>query len=29
MAKLEKGMRFNDAGAFCESAFNTFCPIYD
>lgn len=29
MAKLEKGMRFNDAGDFCETAFNTFCPIYD
>ena len=29
MARLDKGMRFNDAGVFCEAAFNTFCPIYD
>ena len=29
LAKLDKHQRFNDAGVFCEAAFNTFCPIYD
>lgn len=26
---LNRNQRFNDPGVFCESAFNTFCPIYD
>lgn len=26
---LDRGRRFNDPGVFCESAFNTFCPIYE
>ncbi len=26
---LDRGQRFNDPGVFCESAFNTFCPIYE
>ncbi len=26
---LNQHRRFNDPGDFCESAFNTFCPIYD
>lgn len=26
---LDQGRRFNDPGAFCERAFNTFFPIYD
>jgi D-xylose reductase len=26
---LNQNRRFNDPGDFCESAFNTFCPIYD
>lgn len=26
---LDRGRRFNDPGDFCESAFNTFCPIYE
>ena len=26
---LERNLRFNDPGQFCENAFNTFCPIFD
>jgi D-xylose reductase len=26
---LDRSRRFNDPGVFCESAFNTFCPIYE
>lgn len=26
---LNQDRRFNDPGQFCESAFNTFCPIFD
>ena len=26
---LDRNRRFNDPGEFCESAFNTFCPIYE
>ncbi|MGC1275646.1 MAG: aldo/keto reductase [Planctomycetaceae bacterium] len=26
---LDRGRRFNDPGDFCESAFNTFYPIYE
>ena len=26
---LNRNRRFNDPGEFCESAFRTFCPIYD
>ena len=26
---LNQNRRFNDPGVFCESAFNTFYPIYD
>jgi D-xylose reductase len=26
---LDRDRRFNDPGAFCEAAFNTFCPIYE
>jgi len=26
---LEKNLRFNNPGVFCEQAFNTFCPIFD
>lgn len=26
---LDRGRRFNDPGVFCESAFNTYCPIYE
>jgi D-xylose reductase len=29
ISSLDRGRRFNDPGVFCESAFNTFCPIYD
>ena len=29
ISKLDKHMRFNDPGVFCELAFKTFCPIYD
>ena len=29
LAKLDKHQRFNDAGTFCQAAFNTFCPIYE
>jgi D-xylose reductase len=26
---LDRHRRFNDPGVFCETAFNTFCPIYE
>ena len=26
---LDRHLRFNDPGKFCEKAFNTFCPIFD
>jgi D-xylose reductase len=26
---LNRNRRFNDPGVFCETAFNTFCPIYE
>jgi D-xylose reductase len=29
ISSLDQGRRFNDPGVFCESAFNTFCPIYE
>jgi D-xylose reductase len=29
ISALDRNRRFNDPGAFCEAAFNTFCPIYD
>jgi D-xylose reductase len=29
ISRLNQNRRFNDPGAFCESAFNTFHPIYD
>lgn len=29
ISKLNKNMRFNDPGNFCEQAFNTFFPIYE
>lgn len=29
ISALNKNRRFNDPGVFCESAFNTFYPIYD
>lgn len=29
IAELDRHRRFNDPGVFCESAFNTFCPIYE
>ena len=29
IATLSRGRRFNDPGAFCEQAFNTFYPIYE
>lgn len=29
VSALNKNRRFNDPGKFCESAFNTFYPIYD
>ena len=29
ISALNKNRRFNDPGKFCESAFNTFYPIYD
>ena len=29
ISNLNVGRRFNDPGVFCESAFNTFFPIYD
>jgi D-xylose reductase len=29
ISRLNRNRRFNDPGAFCEQAFNTFCPIYE
>ena len=29
ISELDRHRRFNDPGVFCESAFNTFCPIYE
>ena len=29
ISDLDRNRRFNDPGVFCESAFNTFCPIYE
>lgn len=29
IAALDRGRRYNDPGVFCESAFGTFCPIYE
>jgi len=29
ISALNRNRRFNDPGDFCESAFNTFCPIYE
>jgi D-xylose reductase len=29
ISALDRGRRFNDPGVFCDSAFNTFCPIYE
>lgn len=29
ISDLDRDRRFNDPGVFCESAFNTFCPIYE
>lgn len=29
ITSLDQHRRFNDPGAFCEQAFNTFCPIYE
>jgi len=29
LGSLERNLRFNDPGQFCENAFNTFCPIFD
>lgn len=29
ISALNQNRRFNDPGDFCESAFNTFCPIYE
>jgi D-xylose reductase len=29
ISRLDRGRRFNDPGVFCETAFNTFFPIYD
>lgn len=29
ITRLNRNRRFNDPGDFCESAFNTFCPIYE
>lgn len=29
IGSLDRNRRFNDPGVFCESAFNTFCPIYE
>jgi D-xylose reductase len=29
ISNLNRNRRFNDPGEFCESAFNTFCPIYE
>jgi D-xylose reductase len=29
ISALDRGLRFNDPGHFCEASFNTFCPIFD
>jgi D-xylose reductase len=29
IGSLDRNHRFNDPGEFCETAFNTFLPIYD
>lgn len=29
IGSLDRGRRFNDPGDFCQTAFNTFCPIYE
>ena len=29
MKAADKNFRFNNPAVFCESAFNTFCPIFD
>ena len=29
ISRLNQNRRFNDPGVFCDSAFNTFYPIYD
>ncbi|MCA8987341.1 MAG: aldo/keto reductase [Planctomycetaceae bacterium] len=29
ISALNQNRRFNDPGDFCQSAFNTFCPIYE
>ena len=29
ISSINRGLRFNDPGVFCEKAFNTFCPIFD
>ncbi|WP_203328965.1 aldo/keto reductase [Candidatus Laterigemmans baculatus] len=29
LTNLNRNRRFNDPGVFCESAFGTFCPIYE
>jgi D-xylose reductase len=29
ISALDRGRRFNDPGVFCETAFNTFFPIYE
>jgi D-xylose reductase len=29
ISELNRNRRFNDPGDFCESAFNTFFPIYE
>jgi D-xylose reductase len=29
VSALNRDLRFNDPGVFCEAAFHTFCPIYE
>ena len=29
IGRLNRNRRFNDPGDFAETAFNTFCPIYE
>ena len=29
ISSLDRNRRFNDPGVFCESAFNTYFPIYE
>ena len=29
VSELNRNLRFNDPGQFCEAAFDTFCPIFD